>query len=55
MLAEQLLLFPAVVVDIEAMVQAILERRRAFNVSGQAGEDIDLIRAALADYSGDQP
>lgn len=46
---EQLSLFAAVGVDdIDAEVQAILARRRAHNASGQAGEDIHLIRAAVA-------
>lgn len=45
---EQLPLFSAVAIDVEARVQAILARRRAANASGQAGEDIDLIRVALA-------
>lgn len=42
----QLELFPAVD-EVEKEVQSILARRRAMNASGQAGEDIDLIRAAL--------
>lgn len=33
--------------DIERQVQAILSRRRAMNASGQAGEDIANIRAAI--------
>lgn len=32
----------------ERKVQELLSRRRAFNCSGQTGEDIDLIRAAFA-------
>jgi hypothetical protein len=38
----------AVVDDIERQVQAIPARRRAYNTSGQKGEDIGLIRAAIA-------
>lgn len=34
--------------DVEARIQALLARRRAMNVSGQAGEDIENIRAAFA-------
>jgi len=34
--------------DADAAVQQILERRRKCNASGQRGEDIELIRAALA-------
>ncbi|MCC8799101.1 hypothetical protein [Xanthomonas euvesicatoria] len=37
--------------DIEDAVRQILERRRKCNASGQRGEDIDLIRAALAGSS----
>lgn len=37
--------------DIEDAVRQILERRRRCNASGQRGEDIELIRAALADAS----
>lgn len=37
--------------DIEDAVRQILERRRRYNASGQRGEDIELIRAALADAS----
>ena len=33
--------------DIETQVQAVLARRRKFNCSGQNGEDIALIRAAI--------
>lgn len=33
--------------DVEARIQALLARRRAMNVSGQAGEDIEKIRAAF--------
>ncbi|WP_156089051.1 hypothetical protein [Paucibacter sp. KBW04] len=47
----QLELFPEVD-DVEQEVQAILARRRAMNVSGQAGEDIDLIRSALKSARG---
>lgn len=49
----QLPLFP-VAESIEQQVQAILARRRRMNVSGQAGEDIDLIRAAIASAEGAQ-
>ncbi len=46
---EQLSLFATVGVhNVEAQVQALLARRRAHNTSGQAGEDISLIRAAFA-------
>jgi hypothetical protein len=34
--------------DIERQVQAVLSRRRAHNCSGQNGEDITLIRVAIA-------
>lgn len=37
---------------IEQKVQAILARRRAMNTSGQAGEDIHFIRAALTEAAG---
>ncbi|HGM5506818.1 TPA: hypothetical protein ACKPYM_000808 [Stenotrophomonas maltophilia] len=37
--------------DIEDAVRQILERRRKCNASGQRGEDIELIRAALAGAS----
>jgi hypothetical protein len=44
----QLLLFPdKPVVDVEAEILEILALRRRHGASGQAGEDIDLIRAAL--------
>jgi len=33
--------------SVEQQVQAILARRRAMNASGQAGEDIAYIRAAI--------
>lgn len=33
--------------DVEARIQALLARRRAMNVSGQEGEDIENIRAAF--------
>ncbi|WP_159272029.1 hypothetical protein [Variovorax boronicumulans] len=36
---------------VEQQVQAILARRRAMNASGQAGEDIAFIRAAIATRS----
>jgi len=48
----QLELFSAEADDVEQEVQAILARRRAMNVSGQAGEDIHLIRAALKSARG---
>lgn len=49
----QMQLFPDVEADgIEQQVQAILARRRAVNASGQAGEDIDLIRAAIRKATG---
>lgn len=47
---DQLQLFTQVssdTVDVEQQVQAILARRRAMNASGQAGEDIVFIRAAI--------
>lgn len=47
-MAEQLVLFPATSPSIEDAVQTILALRRAYCCSGQDGEDIDLIRAALA-------
>ncbi|WP_200230250.1 hypothetical protein [Rubrivivax gelatinosus] len=47
----QLQLFPDVD-PLEQRVQAILARRRATNSSGQAGEDIAFIRAALAKSGG---
>lgn len=46
-MAEQLLLFPGTSTDVEAAIQKILSLRRKCCCSGQAGEDIDLIRAAL--------
>lgn len=48
---KQIELFPEVD-DIELQVQAILARRRAHNASGQNGEDISLIRAAIAKAAG---
>lgn len=48
----QLQLFPEVG-GVEQQVQAILARRRALNVSGHAGEDIDLIRAAINKATGE--
>lgn len=47
----QLQLFPDEF-DIEQKVQAILARRRAMNASGQSGEDIEHIRAAIAKADG---
>ena len=38
--------------DIERQVQAILARRRLHNTSGQDGEDIANIRAAIAKATG---
>lgn len=46
-MGEQLLLFPVTTPEVEAAIQKILKLRRACCCSGQAGEDIDLIRAAL--------
>lgn len=43
----QLSLFEQHEDDVEARIQALLARRRAMNVSGQAGEDIENIRAAF--------
>ncbi|MFL9582421.1 hypothetical protein [Stenotrophomonas sp. AB1(2024)] len=44
----QLLLFPEnPAADVEALIRGILALRRRHGASGQAGEDIDLIRAAL--------
>ncbi|UXF74608.1 hypothetical protein K7574_21175 (plasmid) [Stenotrophomonas maltophilia] len=37
--------------NVEDEVRQILERRRKYNASGQRGEDIELIRAALARQS----
>lgn len=34
-------------IDVETAVQAILALRRKYGTSGQSGEDIHLIRAAL--------
>lgn len=50
-MAEQLELFPPVPnlsPDVESLVQKILSLRIKYNASGQKGEDIHLIRAALA-------
>ncbi len=50
-MAEQLELFPPVPdlsADVESLVQKILSLRIKYNASGQKGEDIHLIRAALA-------
>lgn len=45
---QQLQLFPTrPTSDIEKAIAEILERRRRYGVSGQAGEDVALIRAAL--------
>lgn len=45
---QQLQLFPPrPSADVEKAIAEILERRRRYGVSGQAGEDIALIRAAL--------
>lgn len=38
--------------DVEQQVQAILARRRAMNASGQKGEDIANIRAAIIKARG---
>lgn len=46
-MVEQLLLFSVTARDVDAAVQRILMLRRRYNCSGQAGEDADLIRAAL--------
>jgi hypothetical protein len=40
---------------IDLRVQAVIESRRRANASGQAGEDIDHIRAAVAELQGDTP
>lgn len=40
--------------DVEARIQALLARRRAMNVSGQAGEDIENIRAAFKAASAEE-
>ena len=37
----------ALACDVETRVQAILARRRSMNASGQAGEDVVQIRAAV--------
>ncbi|WP_167796788.1 hypothetical protein [Stenotrophomonas maltophilia] len=50
-MAEQLELFPRVPnldADVESLVQRILSLRIKYNASGQKGEDVHLIRAALA-------
>ncbi|WP_372364219.1 hypothetical protein ACCQ07_22175 (plasmid) [Xanthomonas sp. NCPPB 3583] len=48
-MSQQLLLFAAVdlEVDIEVRINEILACRRRCNTSGQAGEDVHLIRAQL--------
>ncbi len=46
-MAEQLLLSPGTTTDVETAIQKILTLRRKCCCSGQAREDIDLIRAAL--------
>lgn len=38
--------------DVESLIKQILARRRAYNCSGQNGEDIDQIRAALKAAKG---
>jgi hypothetical protein len=38
--------------DIEGKIQAILAGRLRMNASGQAGEDIEFIRAAIAKSTG---
>lgn len=45
---QQLQLFPPLPSsDVERAIAEVLERRRRYGASGQAGEDIALIRAAL--------
>lgn len=46
-MADQLLLFPIVTFDVEDAIEKILTLRRKYCCSGHAGEDIELIRAAL--------
>lgn len=46
-MAGQLLLFPIMTFDVEDPIQKILTLRRKYCCSGHAGEDIELIRAAL--------
>ncbi len=49
--AAQLGLFEQLDNAVEARIQALLARRRAMNVSGQAGEDIEHIRSAFTTAS----
>jgi hypothetical protein len=51
-MADQLLLFPIKTVDVEDAIQKILKLRRKYCCSGHAGEDIELIRAALMKERG---
>lgn len=46
-MADQLLLFPSTTFDVEEAIRKILTLRRKYCCSGHAGEDIELIRAAL--------
>ncbi|MCC8501224.1 hypothetical protein LN565_00560 [Xanthomonas euvesicatoria pv. euvesicatoria] len=51
-MAQQLLLPAANEQQIEAKIQAILASRQHCNASGQAGEDVHLIRAQLSQAGG---
>ncbi|CAD0363826.1 hypothetical protein CFBP498_49550 (plasmid) [Xanthomonas hortorum pv. vitians] len=51
-MAQQLMLAVAIEQQIEAKIQAILASRQHCNASGQAGEDVHLIRAQLSQAGG---